>query len=267
MSNPSRNLESPPDLDPTDLEEIDFSSEYWEDRMANIMREVENDHTSDQLGYQDNELPTYEESTAAERSDAPSTGQTIDEHQSDQARISDTDMNYTIIAVWADNEIVQVGPRKWETQAVHITGPGTYASMPETNPAEDVGIDTIEPTDDEEQIEHWKLIPRSALIQYGRYWASFRCKLHEYTSRPMDFVRVEHAESRVNECKMVTECKIESIGQDDNENELLRAEMIIGTGVTMAKYELWCKKIVGNEEPILTDDERQYIWYEEQKTF
>ncbi len=259
MSDQSYNLELPEDMDLTELEDMDLSSQHWQDRIANFMKEVESEYTPGQLGHRDNEVPTNEHSAVPDLSDVPSTGQTTDEDQSDLDSTSDPDIMYAIVMVRVDDELVHFGRRLYQTDYVHVSGPGIYANIPETNSAEDVGIDTIMPTDDEEEIEHWRLIPCSAVIQYRQYWASFSCKLQEYIGEPRDFVRAEGAEHNV------LQCEIKSAGTDDNRNNLLQAEMTVRKGVGIEKFEFWCKRIVGDEEPELTRSEGRYVSDEEQR--
>ena len=107
------------------------------------------------------------------------------------------------------------GPRLLETDIIRIGGPSRYAQIPQTDLAENAVIETLFPTDDEEDIKHWKLIPRSARVQYGRYWCSFRVKWLEYLDRPVEFIYAGAKDSHV------TDCEVKCLAEDDNKNVLL----------------------------------------------
>ncbi|KAK0512888.1 hypothetical protein JMJ35_004905 [Cladonia borealis] len=100
-------------------------------------------------------------------SDVPSTGLAKLEHQS----TGENGVFYAVVKVWINEDMKQYGPRQRVTDYIHVSDPGTYAPIPESNAAENAAVETLFPTEDEDEIKRWKLVPRSACVQYEQYWA------------------------------------------------------------------------------------------------
>ena len=112
------------------------------------------------------------------------------------------------------------------------------------------------PADDEVEIRNWRVIPCLARVQYNGYWASFKCKLQECISVPMDFVLADTN-------PYVTQCRMKHMGADGNDNVLLWVNMTITINNSTWEYELCGKRIVGDEETKLNSDKMRYVWEEE----
>ena len=96
MSDIPINLEMPDDIDLTKQEDyMDFSDEQWQQRMADIVKDDDDESTLEQLIDQDNELFTNKHATVPGTSDVPSTGLTTDQQQS----TGDIDISYAIVRV------------------------------------------------------------------------------------------------------------------------------------------------------------------------
>ena len=186
----------------------------------------------------------------------PSTGPPNDEHLSN----GDNGVFYAIVKVWIDEDIEQYGPRQRLTDYIHISDPNLYASFPESHPAANGTVGTLLPTKDEDELKHWRLVARSACVQYGQYWACFNVKWQESVDGPAEF------SSAITQGPGVVDCTVEVMTEDDNKHRLLLVTMLTLEGDVERKIEFWGKRIVASEEYTqLTKDEKGYAWFEEQK--
>ena len=166
------------------------------------------------------------------------------------------DMSWSIVFVRMDKEIYHEGPRQLPTNILHVSNPGTYAAVPEGTSSNNTEVDTILPTEDEDEIKRWKLVPCSAQLQFSNSWVRFRCKLFESEGHPENFEVVAKSEN-------VLDCKVYRMANDDRGNRLLWINMKAKRFGNPIPVELCCKKIVGQEVTRLSDDESDYVCQEE----
>ncbi|KAK0513256.1 hypothetical protein JMJ35_004242 [Cladonia borealis] len=186
----------------------------------------------------------------------PSTGPANAEHLS----TGENGVFYAVVKVWINDDIEQYGPRQRVTDYIHVSDPDLYAPIPEANSAENATVETLFPTEDEDETKRWKLVPRSACVQYDQYWACFNVKWQESVDEPAEFSLA------ITKGPGVVDCKVEVMTEDDNKHRLLLVTMLTLEGDVENKIDLWGKRIVGNEEyTLLTKDEKSYVWFEEQK--
>ena len=231
---------------------MNFSDEQWQQRITDIMRDDEHESTPEQRVNQDNEVFTNEHTAVPGTSDVPSTGLTTNEQQSTR----DIDISYTIVKVRRDKDLKPPGT---QFDFIRIGDPSRYAPNSQTDLAENAVVETLFPTDDEDDIKHWKLVPRSARVKCGNYWCSFWVKWLEYLDRPVEFIYAGAKDS------YVTNCEVKCLADDDNKNTLLYVNMTVLSYGVPCNLEVWCKRNTGDERTQLTSDEAQYIWDEELK--
>ena len=97
------------------------------------------------------------------------------------------------------------------TDILHISNPTTYAQLPEASSAGNAEVETILPTEDEEEIKRWKLVPCSAQLRFSNTWVHFRCKLLESKGCPESFV----IEAKSNS---IIDCSVYRMANDENDN-------------------------------------------------
>ena len=167
---------------------------------------------------------------------------------------------YAVVRVWIDDDRIQSGTRQHLTNYIHVSDPGVYAPIPESSSAENAAVETLFPTEDEDEIKRWKLIPRSACVQYDQDWANFSVKWQESANQPIGFSHV------VTKGPNIVDCKVEALANDNNGHRLLLVTMVTLKEGVESKIELWGKRIVsGDQYTRLIPDEKDYCWVEEQK--
>ena len=165
---------------------------------------------------------------------------------------------YAVVRVWIDDKHLS-GPRQGLAY-IHVSDPGLYAPIAESNLAENAAVETLFPTEDEEEIKRWKLIRRSACVQWGHDWANFSVKWQESVEQPVEFSTV------VTKGPNVVNCKVEALANDNNGHRLLLVTMVTMKEGVETKVELWGKRLAGgNSYTRLTADEKDYCCFEEQK--
>ena len=225
---------------------MNFSDEQWQQRITDIMRDDEHESTAEQRVNQDNEVFTNEHTAVPGTSDVSSNGLTTNEQQSTRY----IDISYTMVKVRRDKVLKPPGT---QFEIIRIGGPS------QTDFAENAVIETLFPTDDEDDIKRWKLVPRSARVQCGNYWCSFSVKWLEYLDRPVEFIYAGAKDS------YVINCEVKCLADDDNKNALLHVNMTVLSDGVPCNLEVWCKRNTGDGMTQLTSDEAQYIWDEELK--
>ena len=156
-------------------------------------------------------------------------------------------------------DLEHIGPRWFEI--VHVSDPSTYANVPDATPAGNAGVETLWPTDDEEDIRRWKLIPCSAQLRFANCWVRFRGKLLESQGYP----EVCEVDTKSNN---VTDCTVHRMADDENGNRLLWVKMTVKMkAADDLQIELCCKKIVGDEVTRLSRVEEEYVHDEEMGRF
>ena len=223
MSPNTSDLSFPQDLIPAGY---DLSEEEWQEHVREIIK----------IGQQDN---VTNEGDEAER---------------------ELDMSWAVVFVRMDNGLYHVGPRRLETDILHVSKPTKYAQMPEGFSAGNTEVETILPTEDEEEIKRWKLVPCSARLQFANCWVRFRCKLLEAYGYPENFV----LEAKSNN---VVDCTVYRMANDENDNRLLWINMKALRSGSEVDVELCCKKVVGNEVTRLSSVELEYVEEEEAMRF
>ena len=109
-------------------------------------------------------------------------------------------------------------------------------------------------TKDEDEIKRWKLVPRSACVQYDQDSASINCKWQESADEPVEF------SDAVTKDPNVTDCTIEALAADNNGHRLLLVTMVTMKEGIESKIELWGKRFVGDDGYTrLTKDEKSYV--------
>ena len=172
-------------------------------------------------------------------------------------------MSLTLVFVRMAKELFRVGPRQLQTDILHVSNPNAYAHVPEATSAEagmlcqelvaretlsstypdNFEIETILPTNDEDEIKYWKLVPCSARLQYANSWVRFRCKLLEYKGYPEVCVVVAKSDN-------VIDCTIYRMADDENDNRLLWVKMKAWRFGARAEVELCCKRKTGRRDSI-----------------
>ena len=76
-----------------------------------------------------------------------------------------------------------------------------YVAVPAGTSNDNTKIDTVFPTEDEDEIKRWKLVSCSAQLQLSNSWVRFRCKLLESQGFPEEFEVVKTSEN-VLDCKV-----------------------------------------------------------------
>ena len=176
--------------------------------------------------------------------------------QQDSSTSRQIDMSWSVVFVRLNKDLFHLGPRQTKTNILHISNPTTYAQLPEASSAENAEIETILPTNDEEEIKMWKLVPCSAQLRFSNTWVRFRCKLLESKGCPESFV----IETKSNS---IIDCKIYRMADDENGNRLLWVNMKAWRFSAPVEVELCCKKIVGDEVTRLSQVEERYVWEED----
>ena len=116
MSDILFNLEMPDDIDITEQEDyMDLSDEQWQQRMADIMKDDEDENTPEQLANQDNKLFTNEHATVPGTSDVPSTRLTSNEQQ----LTKDINISYAMVKVRRDKVLMQPGTQTDIIRTMH----------------------------------------------------------------------------------------------------------------------------------------------------
>ena len=170
------------------------------------------------------------------------------------------DMSWAVVFVRLAKVIYYVGPRESPTNILHVSNPNRYANVREATSATNDDVETILPTEDEDEIRRWKLVPCSARLQYANAWVRFRCKLLEYKGYPEVCVVVAKSDN-------VIDCTIYRMADDENDNRLLWVKMKALLSGAPVDVEMCCKKIVGDEVTVLSDDELKYVQEEEYMRF
>ena len=174
----------------------------------------------------------------------------------EEEKTTNIDMSWAVVFVRIDKEMYHDGPRKLPTDILHVSHPGMYVGVPAGTSNDNTKIETVFPTEDEDEIKRWKLVPCSAQLQLQNSWVRFRCKLLESQGVPEDFEVVKTSPN-------VVDCKVYRLAHDDNGNHLLWINM---KGRRLGKprtVEMCLKKIVGQEVTSLSHNERSYVFDEE----
>ena len=168
------------------------------------------------------------------------------------------DMSWSVVFVRLDKKVLHIGPRQKETNILHVSNPSTYAQVPAASSAQNAEIETIFPTDDEDETKQGS--PCSARLRFSNFWVTFRCKLLESKGYPESFV----IEAKSNHIK---DCNIYRMADDENGNCLLWVNTKGWRDGAWSELELCCKKIVGDEVTRLSQVEERYVREEEVMRF
>ena len=222
----------------------DLSEVQWQTHVDDIIQIGQQDPTTNE-GYETNEGEETNKGDETSEGDEPE---------------RELDMSWAVVFVRMGQELKHVGPRRHKTDILHVSKPDTYSQVPAASSAGNTEVETIFPTEDEEEIKRWKLVPCSARLQIGNCWVRFRCKLLEASGCPEDFI-VE-AKS-----KLVIACAVYRMANDENDNRLLWINLKVWKSGSEVMMELCCKKIVGNEVTELNAVELDYVEAEEVMRF
>ena len=170
------------------------------------------------------------------------------------------DMSWAVVFSRIDKNVFHYGPLSIQKANLHVSNLERYAHVPEGTSAGDTKIETILPTEDEDEIKRWRLIPCSAHLQFSDTWVRFRCKLYESQGHPENF-EIEAKGKRV------VDCKVYRMANDDNGNRLLWVNLKAKRNGVLMVIELCCKKIVGDEVTRLSRVEGEYVDQEEAGRF
>lgn len=211
----------------------DLSDEQWQTHVDEIIRIGQGDET--------------EKGAEANKGDETSKGNELE---------SELDMSWAVVFIRLDKEMEYVGPRRYPTDILHVSQPATYSRVPAASSTGNTEVETIFPTEDEEEIKRWKLVPCSARLTIGNSWVRFRCRLLEASGCPQDFVIEAKSE-------FVIACAVYPMANDENDNRLLWINLKVRMSGSESMMELCCKRIVGNEVTKLNAVELEYVAAEE----
>ena len=173
-----------------------------------------------------------------------------------EEKSTNIDMSWAVVYVRIDKKMHHQGPRELPTDILHVSHPGMYVAIPAGTSNDDTKIDTVFPSEDEDEIKRWKLVPCSAQLRLSNSWVRFRCKLLESQGSPEDFEVVTTSEN-------VVDCKVYRMASDGRGNRLLWINMKAKRFGKPIPVEMCLKKIVGQEATSLSGDETEYVIQEE----